>query len=55
LYINNLGYRAVEACFGLCAAYGDLSAALVYITKERADKAEAKKIEETETSHQVNI
>jgi hypothetical protein len=48
LYITNLGYTAVEARFGLRAAHGDLSAAVVYITKQRADKAEAKKMEEAE-------
>lgn len=48
MYINNLGYTAVEARFGLRAAHGDLSAAVVYITKQRADKAEAKKVEEVE-------
>jgi len=48
LFVHNLGYTAVEARFGLRAAHGDLSAAVVYITKQRADKAEAKKMEEAE-------
>ncbi|GFG28527.1 hypothetical protein Cfor_03640 [Coptotermes formosanus] len=43
-----LGYTAVEARFGLRAAHGDLSEAVEYITKQRADKAGAKKMEEAE-------
>lgn len=46
--LMELGYTAVEARFGLRAAHGDLSSAVVYITKQRADKAEAKKMEEAE-------
>jgi hypothetical protein len=48
IYINNLGYTAAEARLGLRAAHGDLSAAVVYITKQRADRAEAKKKEDAE-------
>ena len=48
LFVHNIGYTAVEARFGLRAAHGDMSTAVVYITKQRADKAEAKKMEEAE-------
>jgi hypothetical protein len=47
-FLHNLGYTAVEARFGLRAAHGDLSSAVVYINKQRDDKTEAKKMEETE-------
>lgn len=47
--LMELGYTAAEARFGLRAAHGNLSAAVVYITKQREDKAEAKKKEEAET------
>jgi hypothetical protein len=49
LYLNNLGYTAAEARFGLRAARGNLSVAVVCITKQREDKAEAKRREEAET------
>jgi hypothetical protein len=49
LYLNNLGYTAAEARFGLRAAHGNLSTAVVYITKQREDKVEAMKKEEAET------
>lgn len=48
LCLNNLGYTAAEARFGLRAAHGNLSAAVLYITKQREDKAKAKKEEEAE-------
>ncbi|PNF44037.1 hypothetical protein B7P43_G16238, partial [Cryptotermes secundus] len=47
--LMELGYTAAEARFGLRAAHGNLSAAVLYITKQREDKVKAKKEEEAET------